>query len=151
MIGETIHRHISVIILYQSLVSKSSDKGNENNTTAFLQELWGVGEERTPSIANGLLLLFHTITPDTATSSLVLPSSVEPIVSCISYLYPPPSAGLLLTSELDHSSIPVGSNHCLKTVFPNLVLPIFHSFGYPSGFWDSVFIWGLALSLKTNG
>lgn len=85
MIGETIHRHISAIILYPSLVSKSSDKGNENNTAAFLHDLWGVGEERTPSIANGLLLLSHAVTPDAATPPLVLPSYVEPIVSCISH------------------------------------------------------------------
>lgn len=85
MIGEKIHRHISVIILYPRLVSKSSDKGNENNAAAFLQELWGVGEERTPSIANGLLLLSHAVMPDPATPSLVLPSYVESIVSCFSH------------------------------------------------------------------
>lgn len=65
------------------------------------------------------------------------------------YFYPPPSAWLLLSSELDHRYNVVASNHRSSLGF--LIELVSRYCFVCSGLWISVFTQNLVLSLQTNG
>lgn len=91
----------------------------------------------------------HHDRPDTHTS--VLPSCVDPFVPCINYTTgSTTSAGLLHSLELDHSYIPVRSNHCSKALFSNIGLVTFKCFVCASDHRISIFTLILVLSFQTN-
>lgn len=87
----------------------------------------------------GCFCFLHAITPDPAT----LPWCVHPLQGLqhlvLAILLP-------LSPTFCRAPAPLRTGlqfhscwlkHCPKTVFPNLILPTFHCFGYPSGLWDS--------------